>query len=146
MFFSSITQVFTLFVGQSFFFTCQLYVYHFIGENKTWDEAQQYCREKYTDLATVSNMTDMERLRKSTETLTDAWIGLHSYPGKDNRTWYWSLPGLEFSETQTRWDSGEPNDKGENNHLENCVMKNQKWNDYCCYGKLKFICYDGKNV
>ncbi|XP_026209194.1 putative C-type lectin domain family 20 member A [Anabas testudineus] len=129
-------------MGQSFFFTCQLYVYHFIGENKTWDEAQQYCREKYTDLATVSNMTDMERLRKSTETLTDAWIGLHSYPGKDNRTWYWSLPGLEFSETQTRWDSGEPNDKGENNHLENCVMKNQKWNDYCCYGKLKFICYD----
>ncbi|XP_026209196.1 macrophage mannose receptor 1-like [Anabas testudineus] len=98
-------------MGQSFFFTCHLYVYHFIGENKTWDKAQKYCREKYTDLATVSNMTDMERLRKSTETLTEAWIGLHSYPGKDNRTWYWSLPGLEFNENQTRWDSGEPNDK-----------------------------------
>ncbi|XP_026208856.1 macrophage mannose receptor 1-like isoform X2 [Anabas testudineus] len=135
-------------MGQSFFCTCHLYVYHFIGENKTWDEAQKYCREKYTDLATVSDMTDMERLRKSTETLTEAWIGLHSYPGKYNRTWYWSLPGLKFNENQTRWDSGEPNDKGENNHLENCVLMvgnsipNQKWNDYPCNGKLKFICYN----
>uniref|UniRef100_A0A3Q1I9M3 C-type lectin domain-containing protein n=1 Tax=Anabas testudineus TaxID=64144 RepID=A0A3Q1I9M3_ANATE len=121
--------------------------YHFIGENKTWDKAQKYCREKYTDLATVSNMTDMERLRKSTETLTEAWIGLHSYPGKDNRTWYWSLPGLEFNENQTRWDSGEPNDKGKHNHLENCVlMKNQKWSDYACDGEFQFFCYNDKLI
>ncbi|XP_026208859.1 macrophage mannose receptor 1-like [Anabas testudineus] len=126
-------------MGQSSFFTCHMYVYHFIGEKKTWDEAQKYCRENYTDLATVSNMTDMERLRKSTETLTEAWIGLHSYPGKNNRRWYWSLPGLEFSETQTRWDSEEPNDyRGQ----ENCVLMNdQKWSDYPCNDKHQFICY-----
>uniref|UniRef100_A0A3Q1JP35 C-type lectin domain-containing protein n=1 Tax=Anabas testudineus TaxID=64144 RepID=A0A3Q1JP35_ANATE len=125
--------------SQSFFCTCHLYVYHFIGENKTWDEAQKYCREKYTDLATVSNMTDMERLRKSTETLTEAWIGLHSYPENNNRRWYWSLPGLEFKETQTRWDSGEPNDVG---GKENClVMNNQKWSDFPCNDKHQFICY-----
>uniref|UniRef100_A0A7N5ZYZ8 C-type lectin domain-containing protein n=1 Tax=Anabas testudineus TaxID=64144 RepID=A0A7N5ZYZ8_ANATE len=127
-------------MGQSFFFTCHLYVYHFIGENKTWDEAQKYCRENYTDLAIVSNMTDMERLRKSTETLTEAWIGLHSYPGKDNRRWYWSLPGLKFNENQTRWESGEPNDNG---GQENCLlMNNQKWSDYPCGYKFRFICYN----
>uniref|UniRef100_A0A3Q1I901 C-type lectin domain-containing protein n=1 Tax=Anabas testudineus TaxID=64144 RepID=A0A3Q1I901_ANATE len=131
-------------MGQSFFFTCHLYVYHFIGENKTWDEAQKYCRENYTDLATVSNMTDMERLRKSTETLTEAWIGLHSYPGKDNRRWYWSLPGLEFNDNQTRWNSGEPNDyRGQ----ENCVLihelsnQNQNWSDFPCNTNHQFFCY-----
>uniref|UniRef100_A0A3Q1JMU7 C-type lectin domain-containing protein n=1 Tax=Anabas testudineus TaxID=64144 RepID=A0A3Q1JMU7_ANATE len=126
---------------QSFFFTCHLYVYHFIGENKTWDEAQKYCRENYTDLARVSNMTDMERLRKSTETLTEAWIGLHSYPGKYNRTWYWSLPGQEFNENQTRWDSGQPDDHG--GHLENCALiNNEKWSDFPCNDKHQFICYN----
>ncbi|KAK2862990.1 hypothetical protein Q5P01_002523 [Channa striata] len=132
-------------MGQCSFITCQLYDYHFIKDNKTWDEAQTYCREKYTDLATVSNMTDMKRLIDSTQSQAEAWIGLHSYPGRDNRTWYWSLPGVDFNENQTRWEKGQPNDWG-GPWEENCVLLiNNKWSDYLCTHLSKFICDNETN-
>ncbi|KAK2899960.1 hypothetical protein Q8A73_013089 [Channa argus] len=131
-------------MGQCSFFTCRHYDYHFIKENKTWDEAQKYCRENYTDLATVSNMTDMKRLINSIESQDEAWIGLHSYPGNGSRKWHWSLPGVEFNESETRWESGEPNDY--NGHLENCaLMTNKNWSDFPCTASFKFICYNETN-
>ncbi|GLD57314.1 C-type lectin lectoxin-Enh4-like protein [Lates japonicus] len=97
-------------MGQCFLFTCRLYEYHYIDEDKTWSEAQSYCRENYTDLATVydmTDMTDMKRLLKSTENQGEAWIGLCSNPGKENRKWHWSLPGVEYNESETNWNGGE---------------------------------------
>ncbi|XP_051258437.1 macrophage mannose receptor 1-like isoform X2 [Dicentrarchus labrax] len=131
-------------MGQCFFFTCQLYKYDFIKEKKTWDEAQKYCREKYTDLATVYDMTDMKRLRASTEKQETGWIGLRSNPETDNRMWHWSLPGVEFndSDTKTEWAKDEPNDKLQS---ENCVkMDGFKWSDVHCNERNNFICYNEK--
>nr|XP_024655815.1 putative C-type lectin domain family 20 member A [Maylandia zebra] len=54
-------------MGQCFVSTCYLYEYHFIREDKTWEEAQKYCRENYADLASVFDMADMARLRESKE-------------------------------------------------------------------------------
>ncbi|KAK2862942.1 hypothetical protein Q5P01_002475 [Channa striata] len=133
-FFSSIPVVSPLFLGQCSVFTCHLYDYHFINENK----------EKYTDLATVSHMTDMKRLTDSTQSQGEAWIGLTSYRGKDNRTWYWSLPGVDFNEKTAEWKTGEPNDNG--GHLENCaLMINNKWRISLVLIVNKFICYNETN-
>ncbi|XP_008433446.1 C-type mannose receptor 2-like [Poecilia reticulata] len=85
-------------MAQCCFMDCQLYEFHYINENKTWTEAQQYCREKHTDLVTVTNMKDMKRLINiSAEDQSEAWIGLINKP-EFNRTWFWSLPGVEFDE------------------------------------------------
>ncbi|XP_055358457.1 putative C-type lectin domain family 20 member A [Betta splendens] len=134
------TLFLVILMGQCSFSTCSLYQYHFIRENKTWYEAQTYCRETYTDLATVSDMTDMRRLCSSTQNQDEAWIGLHSYPGRENRKWHWSLPGLEFNDSDTRWQSGEPNDY---NGMENCVTKIQLWFDTTCSFRCAFLCYNG---
>uniref|UniRef100_A0A3Q2SUX5 C-type lectin domain-containing protein n=1 Tax=Fundulus heteroclitus TaxID=8078 RepID=A0A3Q2SUX5_FUNHE len=130
--------------GQWFFITCHLYEYHYMKEEKTWTEAQQYCREKHTDLATVSNMTDMKRLlSNSAGDMREAWIGLHDPPGV-NRTWYWSLAGEEFNESETHWKEGEPSDEG-NGVAENCgrLTKIPKWEDTRCQNIFYFLCFDG---
>ncbi|KAE8279384.1 hypothetical protein D5F01_LYC22971 [Larimichthys crocea] len=130
-------------MGQCCFFMCQLYEYHFINKSKTWEKAKEYCKEKYTDLATVYNMTDMERLLNSTETRVEAWTGLYNNSEKENRPWHWSLPGLEYNDSEAKWENDEPdNDK----YPENCVAVNDAnlWFDIGCEEEHPFICYDEK--
>ncbi|XP_030578978.1 C-type mannose receptor 2-like [Archocentrus centrarchus] len=143
-----------LLMGQSFFLTCGLYEFHFINVNKTWEEAQAYCRESYTDLAKVFDLTDMRRLQSSTQYKGEAWIGLYSKPGKENRTWHWSLPGVEeysekqYSDSKSWWGTNEPNDGGGTQNCENsqscqnCVFTTGNWVDDPCSHTKWFICYD----
>ncbi|XP_016110447.1 low affinity immunoglobulin epsilon Fc receptor-like [Sinocyclocheilus grahami] len=49
---------------------------------KNWTEAQKYCREYHTDLASVRNQSENEQIQ-SIITDKQAWIGLH-------RLWVWS--------------------------------------------------------
>ncbi|KAL3063401.1 hypothetical protein OYC64_003047 [Pagothenia borchgrevinki] len=129
-------------MGQCSFFTCHLYEYHFIQENRSWDDAQSYCTEKYTDLATVSNMRDVERLTNPPQ--TGAWIGLRSINEADIKEWHWSLPGEKYNPTECEpeWGPDEPNNGG--NHPKNCVKikLSQKWHDVRCSHRLNFICYN----
>uniref|UniRef100_A0A3P9CLB4 C-type lectin domain-containing protein n=1 Tax=Maylandia zebra TaxID=106582 RepID=A0A3P9CLB4_9CICH len=55
--------------------------FHFVTQSKTWTEAQLYCREKYTDLATFTSKDETmaaQRLVGSQK----FWIGLF-------RVWKW---------------------------------------------------------
>ncbi|XP_042257161.1 macrophage mannose receptor 1-like isoform X3 [Thunnus maccoyii] len=124
------------------FLTCQQYEYHFIEEKKTWYDARKYCRENYTDLATVYDMTDVTRLCKSKENQQEAWIGLHNMPGIENTKWHWSLPGVEYDATETKLCHGQLRVERCFRILD-CIIR-LYWSPTPCTEKHGFICYDGK--
>ncbi len=81
-----------------------------MNQSKTFDEAQQYCRENYIDLVTLSDQADMEELL-GLDNFTyneSAWIGLKKSGSKQ---WRWALADPEFyqeGETEYRnWAAAE---------------------------------------
>ncbi|XP_039667169.1 macrophage mannose receptor 1-like isoform X1 [Perca fluviatilis] len=131
----------------------QLYDYHFIGYKMTWEEAQKYCIKNYTDLATVANQEDVQRLRDTAKNAKypdhsktepagqypgGAWIGRQNKT--TNRVWRWSQPGVEFNKSESKWFTGQPDNVGDQ---EVCVRMNHgTWDDDLCSNTYKCICYD----
>ncbi|XP_014061972.1 macrophage mannose receptor 1 [Salmo salar] len=117
-----------------------LHQYHLITNYMNWTDAQSYCREKYTDLATVDDMEDLNRLITSGSVYDWFWIGLKK---GDSLKWHWSLADRCFyreGETEFRnWDTGMPQNG-------NCAFMSTAglWNNTSCDDQHHFICYDGK--
>ncbi|XP_042566467.1 secretory phospholipase A2 receptor-like, partial [Clupea harengus] len=116
--------------------------FHVVKEKKNWTEAQRYCQENFTDLATIYNMREMEMLNstKNEEGANKAWIGLKQGSPK----WQWSLADRDFyreNEAEFRKWEGQPQGTD-----KNCaVMKgNGSWHNRKCSDTKPFICYDEK--
>nr|XP_055047275.1 macrophage mannose receptor 1-like isoform X2 [Misgurnus anguillicaudatus] len=108
--------------------------YHHINMKMTWTEAQKYCRENYTDLATVNNINDMNQLMKSVNNslTTYVFIGLNRL---SVYKWKWSLGDpVKY----TNWYNGDSNGSGQ------CVyMRDGSWRHQDCKKNMKsFICYN----
>ena len=124
--------------------SCLLHQYHFVTENKTWSEAQKFCRDNYTDLATVTNIEEMNQIISIADSNSfsgDAWIGLYN----DVNSWRWSLSDTTFygqGESEFRmWASGQPDNLG---GRQTCGQINSDglWEDDYCGHVKAFICYD----
>ena len=114
-----------------------------MSDVKTWTEAQSYCREWYTDLATIGNTEEMKKLKDTVSAAghsSDVWIGLYSHID-----WKWSDGFNQSGAEYRKWHPGDPtNDKA--NQL--CVVQTKyaTWYDIQCDSQLPFVCYRGNVV
>ncbi|XP_032399874.1 uncharacterized protein LOC116706924 isoform X1 [Etheostoma spectabile] len=114
-------------------------------EPKSWFEAQTYCRERFTDLATISNPNDMNRVvDKMNNDFNDFWIGLYGV----DLTWRWSLSDKGYygdGEAEFRnWGVGEPNAQRGIQHCA-AMQHTGEWRDMDCDLPNYFLCFDGRN-
>uniref|UniRef100_A0A3P9CGR9 C-type lectin domain-containing protein n=1 Tax=Maylandia zebra TaxID=106582 RepID=A0A3P9CGR9_9CICH len=119
--------------------------YYYVDKKMSWNDAQQYCREKYTDLATFENMDDISRLNstfsydwkkkykglsKKKSPSSGVWIGLYREP------WTWS----DNSNCLFRnWRSRKPNNADFNDFCV-CEYSQHQWTDDDCALKKPFFC------
>lgn len=114
-------------------------VFYFIPDNMNWTEAQTYCREHYTDLATANDQMDYDELVKTvpkgfTELI---WIGLYRTSG--TAPWVWS----DQSKSVFRlWGNGQPNNYGGKQFCAGTSLTVQ-WQDLECPIKYASVCYSG---
>uniref|UniRef100_A0A672ZYE3 C-type lectin domain-containing protein n=1 Tax=Sphaeramia orbicularis TaxID=375764 RepID=A0A672ZYE3_9TELE len=100
-----------------------------VSEVRTWPEAQSYCREHYTDLASVRNNSDNNQI-KDLLSAEYTWIGLY------RDSWKWSdRSPVSF----TNWRNGKPGGLP-------CVLTHKgQWEDRRCDIKLFFVCQTGES-
>nr|XP_015194871.1 PREDICTED: L-selectin-like [Lepisosteus oculatus] len=118
---------------------------HFVSLEKSWTEAQSYCRENYTDLAVIESPEDNEQLLQTAvmNLLPNfGWIGLY----RDKWSWQWSMGNISLygpaGTNFTNWASTEPDNAG---GKENCGTMSSTgfWADSPCSTARFFICYQG---
>ncbi|KAK6469596.1 snaclec coagulation factor IX/factor X-binding protein subunit B3-like [Huso huso] len=94
----------------------------------SWSEAQSYCREKHTDLATVRSQNEAVQLLNIAGASLNAaaWIGLYR---DDTQNWQWSnSDDVIYSNWTAELFCASVNSIGE-------------WRDLLCQEKNPFMCY-----
>uniref|UniRef100_A0A3Q3FGT1 C-type lectin domain-containing protein n=1 Tax=Labrus bergylta TaxID=56723 RepID=A0A3Q3FGT1_9LABR len=113
--------------------------YHLINSQRSWYDAQKFCRVKYTDLATVGNMDDNDELLTVLgHDWTYSWIGLQKGGA---RRWMWSDGSGQRRSTSGMAVNLRPD-------RENCaafsVPYKGRWVDAQCNQENTFICQGGE--
>uniref|UniRef100_A0A3Q3S3H4 C-type lectin domain-containing protein n=1 Tax=Mastacembelus armatus TaxID=205130 RepID=A0A3Q3S3H4_9TELE len=112
-------------------------IYYFIGENKTWQDAQTYCVTEHITLAEIQSQENLTAIMSTPANgyQNKAWIGLSKSP-----QWFYVDGQLG---TFLFWDFGQPD------NINECVIINAigLWvavtNPFFCYGSRNHsgICF-----
>nr|XP_020471248.1 C-type lectin-like [Monopterus albus] len=104
----------------------------FISSPLTWADAQSYCRQHYTDLATIESSAENSALYSTIPNGVNVWIGLY------RNAWTWSD---NSSSVFRNWKSGQPDNSNLN---EYCVSEDSQhqWYDDNCQNQYAFICHE----
>ncbi|KAK9981132.1 hypothetical protein ABG768_000697 [Culter alburnus] len=103
-----------------------------VRENKTWEEALEFCRSHYTDLASFPFDWPVNQIKNETNnTQTDSvWTGLRFLDGN----WYW----LNVKSVQT--DLPLPSCPPEPYRCGARNTETERWENRDCEEKLNFLC------
>uniref|UniRef100_A0A3P9KLR1 C-type lectin domain-containing protein n=1 Tax=Oryzias latipes TaxID=8090 RepID=A0A3P9KLR1_ORYLA len=109
--------------------------FRYVGLQKTWSEAQTYCRETFKDLATIQNLNNNTEAQQAGGR-SQFWIGLF------NGTWRWSQEEERDSNPSTwfkNWNAGEPGSGS-------CVSINKAgmWFAKDCSALNAFVCFNAE--
>uniref|UniRef100_A0A3Q1C1P3 C-type lectin domain-containing protein n=1 Tax=Amphiprion ocellaris TaxID=80972 RepID=A0A3Q1C1P3_AMPOC len=116
--------------------------YHYVNLKMSWADAQQYCRVKYNDLATIESMDDVSRLKRPALETSAAWIGLTDDP----KSWRGTMVSWRWSDNSTSWFRNWAYGEPDNRNIEHCAAEstNHLWADIPCSRKLPFWCQEGE--
>uniref|UniRef100_A0A8C2I112 C-type lectin domain-containing protein n=1 Tax=Cyprinus carpio TaxID=7962 RepID=A0A8C2I112_CYPCA len=107
-----------------------------IKTQNSWTEAQEYCRRRYTDLASIRNQEDQAQITSLLNALASpVWIGLY------RNTWKWSDQANVTSSTQLairRFTGWNKNCAGANNYY-------RVFDDTYCTNMHYFYCNTGRS-
>ncbi|XP_073786915.1 macrophage mannose receptor 1-like [Danio rerio] len=106
--------------------------YNYMNLPMSWPDAQSYCRERFTDLATVDTVEDVNRLINTVDAGYNGsvWIGLKRATQK---RWVWS-DGDDTIAQYKDWGPGEPVSGND------CVYLNRTWLTANCSDLKSSIC------
>ncbi|XP_032872176.1 lithostathine-1-alpha-like isoform X2 [Amblyraja radiata] len=109
----------------------------FIRAEKTWIEAQNFCRVEHSDLVSIQSLEENALVAQVLQSDMPAWIGLFNRH-QSEYSWMWAN-GDEF--IYSNWDNFYPMDYAT---MSVCViMLNGRWKDVPCDFKFSFVCYRG---
>uniref|UniRef100_A0A667WSD3 C-type lectin domain-containing protein n=1 Tax=Myripristis murdjan TaxID=586833 RepID=A0A667WSD3_9TELE len=123
--------------------------YILVKGRRNWTEAQSYCREKFTDLATVNSEEDAQSLNQLLHfaglNQSQVWIGLFG-DMRDFRGWSWSLLNDSYygeGEADFRmWDTQDyGHDPGDCAYIHTGT---KKWRSVHCSTGAPSTCYHGE--
>ncbi|XP_043954146.1 C-type mannose receptor 2-like [Gambusia affinis] len=108
-----------------------------VNEEMNWSNARTYCRQKFTDLATIGNITENQRVQTLVPTGYWAWTGLY----RDENIYWSDQSSFGFS----NWDN-KSNLIGSETRMCGATSKarSAKWKFLPCQERMPFVCYSFK--
>ncbi|XP_060744768.1 C-type lectin domain family 4 member M-like [Tachysurus vachellii] len=108
-------------------------VYYISNKEKNWADSREYCRRKEADLVIINNEEEQEFIMTHLGN-RHAWIGLSDTDAEGS--WKW----VDTTHLTTAyWQSGEPNNIGDEDCVEIFGNQLKGWNDLRCSMKMLWI-------
>ncbi|XP_069334416.1 E-selectin [Eulemur rufifrons] len=116
--------------------------YNTSTETMTYEEASEFCKQRYTHLVAIQNKEEIKYLNSILSySPSYYWIGIR----KINNVWTWVGTKKPLTKEAMNWAPGEPNNKQNEEDCVEIYIRREKdagmWNDERCSKKKLALCY-----
>ncbi|XP_073721308.1 putative C-type lectin domain family 20 member A [Misgurnus anguillicaudatus] len=104
-----------------------------VKENKSWEDALQYCRTHHTDLASLPTDLHLIQAKQTIAMTSSVWTGLRFMAG----SWFW----LSGANLRNILRVQLPVCPANNFYCVSLNLENESWENRDCMEELNFVCY-----